>query len=220
MGSCTYSLIGGVKPIIRRRRIRGFTLIELLVVIAVIAILSSLLLPVLKTVKMSANGIVCGGNLKQMGTALLMYVQDNAERFMNYHVNSPPLSWYDGDGYFAPYLKVTSCKKKGIVFDCPSNDTGYCYASGYFIDYAYNKHLPDKGHIAKIKSLSATLIFIDSGDDRLGASRYFIGTNEPGLYTLPVGVQYVHNRKANAVFLDGHVDNYGKNELNDKCFNE
>src|SRR5437762_4120123 len=68
-----------VKPCLRRRV--GFTLIELLVVIAIIAILAAILFPVFAQARSKARQATCISNLKQLGNAMLMYVQDFDETF-------------------------------------------------------------------------------------------------------------------------------------------
>jgi prepilin-type N-terminal cleavage/methylation domain-containing protein/prepilin-type processing-associated H-X9-DG protein len=60
---------------------KGFTLIELLVVIAIIAILAAILFPVFAKVREKARQISCLSNEKQIGTGVMMYIQDNEETF-------------------------------------------------------------------------------------------------------------------------------------------
>jgi prepilin-type N-terminal cleavage/methylation domain-containing protein/prepilin-type processing-associated H-X9-DG protein len=62
------------------RRVKGFTLIELLVVIAIIALLIAILLPSLRRARNQARAVICQANLKQWGTILALYTEDNQGR--------------------------------------------------------------------------------------------------------------------------------------------
>jgi len=64
-----------------KQRHVGFTLIELLVVIAIIAILAAILFPVFAQARDKARQSSCLSNAKQLGVAMLMYIQDYDEKF-------------------------------------------------------------------------------------------------------------------------------------------
>jgi len=94
----------------------GFTLIELLVVIAIIAILAAILFPVFAQAREAARKASCQSNLKQIGTAWVMYAQDYDERTL--------INTWNGGGFqknrifgqsIQPYVK-----NYGILL-CPSD---------------------------------------------------------------------------------------------------
>ena len=104
---------------------RGFTLIELLVVIAIIAILAAILFPVFARARENARKATCQSNLKQLGTAEMMYVQDYDETYqISYTIPSLAVPGAGGsaDGSnvnwwryeLQPYIK------NWRVFLCPS----------------------------------------------------------------------------------------------------
>jgi prepilin-type N-terminal cleavage/methylation domain-containing protein/prepilin-type processing-associated H-X9-DG protein len=100
-----------------RRRPRGFTLIELLVVIAIIAILAAILFPVFAQAREKARAITCLSNMKQLGTALMMYAQDYEGTLMQTSWEKSPAANYQ---VHWSYLLQPYVKNVGI-FVCPSD---------------------------------------------------------------------------------------------------
>jgi len=62
------------------RQRNAFTLIELLVVISVIALLIAILVPALQKVRKQTKAVICQSNLRQWGTVLALYADENEGR--------------------------------------------------------------------------------------------------------------------------------------------
>lgn len=132
-------------------RRKGFTLIELLVVIAIIAILAAILFPVFAQAREKARQMGCLSNTKQIGTAVMMYVQDYDETFPfsdNFAIVIPGSPVQGGYQYWgdaiAPYVKngaqsnlagfTGGTGNYGAYQRCPS-------ATNFWTGYAYNIEL-------------------------------------------------------------------------------
>ena len=60
---------------------RGFTIVELLCIVLVILLLIALLMPALNKVKRVSTRVVCGSNLKGLGTAISVYANDYEDMY-------------------------------------------------------------------------------------------------------------------------------------------
>ncbi len=88
----------------------GFTLVEVLIVIGIIAVVAAVVFPVFATARERGRRAACQNNLRQIATAMEMYVHDNDGQY--------PLQEFWNNSVF-PYLKDKR------VFECPDNPRGY-----------------------------------------------------------------------------------------------
>ncbi len=173
-------------------RTRGFTLIELLVVIAIIAILAAILFPVFAKAREKARQSSCTSNLKQIGTALLMYAQDHDECYLTTDESVGWCHWYDG---LQPYVK------NDAVFRCPSYRSSA--ADGQIrTDYVINGFFSHGDSLARFPS---TAEWIAVGEREAGLVDEDYHPWGDGAEFAPHLAKARHNGGSVYAFADGHA---------------
>ncbi len=119
-----HGFVASRSPYPRRADFRAaFTLIELLVVIAIIAILAAILFPVFAQARESARRAMCLSNCKQLGMAMMLYLQDADEVTPTVYKHATNGAMTDVTALLQPYLKNTQ------VLFCPDRNAENCGAS-------------------------------------------------------------------------------------------
>ncbi len=191
-----------------KQKARGFTLIELLVVIAIIAVLLAILMPAMRKIKEMARGISCKSNLRNIGLALAMYL-DDYERKIPHTGSSNEFLWFESDGvtyrrpgssdtYWGIYYK-DYIKGQTKIFGCPSLQRvpeGLIYSYSNFPDpgeliqhaaFGLNHHSRARGRNTNdIYRLSEFIYCLDHAEPRPdgGTSDCLHNDNRPGAMNL------------------------------------
>jgi prepilin-type processing-associated H-X9-DG protein len=144
-----------------RQRTVAFTIIELLVVIAILAVLLALLLPTLNRVRLQARSLGCLANLRQMGTALILYQQDNANRlpWAFDFTSSPTTTW---SGLLSKYYLKGSTGSS--VFRCPNAvvpEVGTHYSANPSVMREHRSGDPDTYRYLRIGRFSEVVMVLD-----------------------------------------------------------
>lgn len=122
---------------------RGFSLTELLVVIAAIALLASLLMPVLAGAKNAGNRTACMANLRQLDAGMRMYVDDSGDLAPNTpgtHTNWS-LSFNGYKNFMKSYVGVNdTVSPLDKLFACPSDTFYFAISNGFTVLVPLSAH--------------------------------------------------------------------------------
>jgi prepilin-type N-terminal cleavage/methylation domain-containing protein/prepilin-type processing-associated H-X9-DG protein len=196
----------------------AFTLIELLVVIAIVAILAAILFPVFAQAREKARALSCLSNMKQIATAVNLYVEDYDERVFfrpgsakivmrnNTPNTTNAAKWWN---LLMPYIKSDA------LFACPS-DPGPTHSPDVngnpviLRSYIANTATEDLA-LAQIDKPVDTIVVTEKTDTigipALPNTSSWIGAFNGEISKNPAtnGVAVRHQGGLNASFLDGHA---------------
>jgi len=191
--------------------IRAFTLVELLVVIALIALLASLLLPVLSQAKAHSLAIACGNNSKQLGVAWRLYADDNGGKLVNNDV-------FNGWTVLAPPQTGQQIESPNWVYGImdwsasPDNTNAQLIADGLLFPYTpqANVYKCPADHV--LSAMQADSAFAQRARS-VALNAFIQGAANPGAASVPGFASYAKETDLGApapsllwVFADEHPD--------------
>ena len=211
---------------------KAFTLMELLVVIAIIALLMAILMPSLNRARQAAKTVVCGSQLKNMGIALEIYVEDYEELYPlalnistwgtpTYYNSSNP--WFHfSPGYYYSWLEqLYPYHESKELYLCPAkpqNKSEFSYFLGTRAAWKNASNTYASTDRRKIRRTTAFVMagctnfpFLMNEADQDDYSQNCIDASN--------GSSAVHSLEAqNILFADSHVDKYKDYEAGEMTF--
>lgn len=194
-----------------RARESGFSLVELLTVVAILALLATLVLPVMARARPLVRMAVCGHHLRQWGLATQLYVADHDEHLPPEGAPNPTdrhtnVGWYIqlpreiglGRYHDQPWRTNGKAAVSGdsAVWLCPANRRR---SNGLnLFHYCLNQHIDGTGEdeaptrVSALPGLAELVWLFDSKNLPAVGQWNFVHTN-------------LHSNGAQFLFLDGHV---------------
>jgi len=185
------------------RRQYGFTLIELLVVIAIIAILASILFPVFSRAREKARQSSCLANVKQIGLAFNMYLQDYDEMYPGAAAATSGSGFAASGGYVGAWIykaagasvydvtggAIYPYVRNAQIYLCPSKGTSFNLGCTY--EMTGNLAWQSEGAVED--TAGTAILGEQTCDDGVGSA-----IDDGGGFTK-------HNGGSNFGFVDGHA---------------
>ncbi len=213
----------------------GFTLVEILVVLAIIALLVALIFPVLSAAREKGRSTKCMSNLRQLGKAFFMYLNDWNETFpFARDILGSGVEWVARDpgrgraiperGVLYPYVRDAR------VYICPSDPHAEYVRVSYYMNHSLGVDQYPIRSYAQIPNPPELVLLVEKPYDGIFVGAVFAGLcgvsflptdsyNCPDVPPLCRGRTCMdilacwHNQLTNAVMCDGHVKSWAPGTL-------
>lgn len=217
----------------KRRNREKFTLIELLIVIAIIAILSAMLLPALGKAREMARGISCINKIKQINIYSILYSNDYNDMILPCaadRIGATDAWYFKIRDLYMPKNVVENFLQVNKFFQCPSdeNSVTHSWAPVVTSSYGYSWILGDvlqafthsgttrwkAKKLSFFRTPSAVGRLVELKVSRIKAANTSLHWRWQ-LWDMPPNYQvnFVHNKKTSAGYLDGSCRSVRNQEL-------